>query len=466
MRRNSIADMKTLLEYSSDALLITDSKGKILYVTPSIERISGISVETHLNRNIRDLITEKYINQSATLEALEKEEPVTCKVKTIAGMNQLNTALPVLDTSGSVSRIVCNIRNYKLYQGQLRNRERDRAGSPAFAPWSPGYDYPYRLIQSGEHEIVVKSKKMNYAVEMAMKMGQVDSTVLIYGETGVGKELIARLIHSSSYRAKTGSFIKVNCASFNQSLIEAELFGYEPGAFTGALKSGKVGYFELANKGTLFLDEIAELSLEAQAKLLGVLQDRELFRVGGTRPKTVDIRIVAATNKNLLNMVKERRFREDLYYRLNVVPIEVPPLRDRKSDIPALILYFNRKLQEQYSLRKEIGADLIEHLTRYSWPGNVRELYNLIERLFVTVPQKVITTAHLTGSYISVFSGNCTAVKENTGSLKEMVDEFEIAVVRKTLDTCSTQEEAARILGISLSSLTRRLRKINNLKKG
>lgn len=466
MQRNSIADMKTLLEYSSDALLISDSEGKILYVTPSIEKISGINVKTHLGRNVRDLVKEKFLNRSATLGALEKEEPVTCKVKTIAGIQQLNTAIPVLDTSGRISRIVCNIRNITLYQGQLRNREKDRAGSPAFAPWSPDYDYPYRLIQSGEYEIVVKSKKMNYAVEMAMKVGEVDSTVLVYGETGVGKELIARLIHNCSYRSQTGSFIKVNCASFNQSLIEAELFGYEPGAFTGALKSGKVGYFELADRGTLFLDEIAELSLEAQAKLLGVLQDKELFRVGGTRPKTVDIRVVAATNKNLENMVSEGRFREDLFYRLNVVPIEVPPLRDRRSDIPALILYFTRKLQERYSLRKEIGPDLIEHLTRYSWPGNVRELYNLLERLFVTVPQKTITAAHLSGPYISALSENCPAVKENTGSLKEMVDEFEMAVVRKTLETCSTQEEAARILGISLSSLTRRLRKINNLKKG
>lgn len=466
MKNASIADMKTLLEYSSDALLISDSKGKILYVTPSIERISGISVETHLNRNIRDLIREKYLNHSATLEALEKEEPVTCKVKTIAGMHQLNTALPVLDTSGKISRIVCNIRNYKLYQGQLRHREKDRTGTSTFTPYAPDYDYPYRLIQSGEYEIVVKSKKMNYTVEMTMRVGQVDSTVLIYGETGVGKELIARLVHSSSYRSKTGAFIKVNCASFNQSLIEAELFGYEPGAFTGALRSGKVGYFELADRGTLFLDEIAELSLEAQAKLLGVLQDRELFKVGGTKPKTVDIRIVAATNKNLEKMVKEGRFREDLFYRLNVVPIEVPPLRERRDDIPALIHYFNHKLQERYSLQKEMGMDLIEHLTRYSWPGNVRELYNLIERLFVTVPQKVITAAHLSGPYISALSEHFPPVKEKRGNLKEMVEEFEIAVVKRTLETCSTQEEAARMLGISLSSLTRRLRKINKDKKG
>ena len=265
MKRDSIADMKILLEYSSDALLITDSEGKILYVTPSIEKISGISVKTHLNRNICDLIKEKLLNQSATLEALEKAEPVTCQVKTIAGMRQLNTASPVIDPSGKLRHVVCNIRNLKLYQHQ----EKGQAILQDVGPRPSKRSYPYKLIQNGEHEIVVSSKKMDSVVEMSRQVGRVDSTVLVYGETGVGKELIARLIHNSSYRAKTGSFIKVNCASFAQSLIEAELFGYEPGAFTGALRSGKTGYFELADKGTLFLDEIAELSLEPRANCLG-----------------------------------------------------------------------------------------------------------------------------------------------------------------------------------------------------
>ncbi len=459
MTRDSIADMKTLLDYSSYALLISDSEGKILYVTPSIEKISGLNVKTHLGRNIRDLVKERLLNKSATLEALKKKEISTCKVKTIAGIQQLNTALPVLDSSGKLKRVVCNIRNLKLYQHQ------DEIALDLHDTPSPEQNYPYRVIKAGDYDIVVESKKMTSVVEMAMQVAQVDSTVLVCGETGVGKELIARLIHSCSYRAKTGSFIKVNCASFIPSLIESELFGYEPGAFTGALRSGKTGYFELADKGTLFLDEIGELSLEAQAKLLGVLQDKELYRVGGTRPKTVDIRIIAATNKNLDNMVKEGKFREDLFYRLNVVPIEVPPLRERRKDISALILYFSRKLQEQLFIMKEISPDLIDYLTRYSWPGNVRELYNLVERLLVTVPQKVITTAHLSGPYLAVSSNSSFYIKKNSGNLKEMVNEFELAVVKKTLDNCSTQDEAAEILGISLSSLTRRLRKLNSDKK-
>ncbi|HHU76392.1 MAG TPA: sigma 54-interacting transcriptional regulator [Firmicutes bacterium] len=489
MKRNSIADMKTLLEYSSDALLISDSKGKILYVTPSIKNISGITVETHLNRNIRDLLDDRLISQSATLGALEKEKSVTCRVRTVAGIDQVNTALPVIDPSGKLDRVVCNIRNLKFYQQQGLAAADMKTAAEAAAKdlqgtvsWAEERSYPYKLIGSGEHEIVVKSREMGAVVEMTRQVGKVDSTIIIYGETGVGKELVARLAHSCSSRSEKGSFIKVNCASFTQSLLESELFGYEPGSFTGALKSGKAGYFELANGGTLFLDEIAELSLEAQAKLLGVLQDKELFRVGGARPKTIDIRIIAATNKNLQQMVREGCFREDLFYRLNVVPIEVPPLRERRDDIPALVLHFSRKLQKQYMMKKELSPDLVKHFIQYPWPGNVRELYNLIERLFVTVPQRIITTAHLAGPYrfghlkeaANQFAvkessnfGNLKAIveqftaKENESSLKEIVSEFEMALVKKTVESCDTQEEAAKILGISLSSLTRRLRKMS-----
>ncbi|MDO9535002.1 MAG: sigma 54-interacting transcriptional regulator [Bacillota bacterium] len=459
MKRENIAELKTLLDYSSDALLIADSEGKILYVTPSIERISGLKVKTHLGRNIGELVHEKLISHSATLEALNNGKTITCKVKTIAGKHQLNTALPVLDSSGKLKRIVCNIRSHALYQYQ---EEEVPAYLQAQDNCSLEQGYPYRLIQIGDHDIVVESNKMTAVVEMAQQVGLVDSTVIVYGETGVGKELIARLIHSRSHRAKTGSFIKINCASFSQSLIEAELFGYEAGAFTGALRSGKSGYFELANVGTLFLDEIAELSLEVQAKLLGVLQDRELYRVGGTNPKKIDTRIIAATNRNLEQMVKDGLFREDLFYRLNVIPIEVPPLRERKKDIPALILHFSRKLQEQYFFKKEISPDLIECLTRYPWPGNVRELFNLIERLLVTVPQKDITTAHLSGPYLSGSSSTSLNIIEKSGSLKEILGSVEMAVVKKTIEECRNQDEAAEMLGISLSSLTRRLRKLNN----
>lgn len=459
MKRESMGELETILTHSSDALLISDPSGKILYVNPAIEKISGLDVKTHQGKNIRDLLRDRLINHSATLESLEQRKTVTREVKTIAGKRLLNTASPVLDSSGRLERVVCNIRSLKVYP----SGSEDTDNLQPYEPYSLEPGFPYRLvsIDDGEYEIVANSKEMESLVELAVHVAQVDSTAIIYGETGVGKELIARLIHSKSSRNSGGSFVKVNCASFPPSLIESELFGYDPGSFTGALKTGKAGFFELADKGTLFLDEIAELPLEVQAKLLGVLQDREIIRIGGTRPRALDIRIIAATNQNLQEMVHAGSFRKDLFYRLQVVPLDVPPLRERAKDIPALIQYCSAKLKERYGMHKEINPALMEHLTRYSWPGNVRELFNLVERLLITVPQQTITPAHLSETYAdeSKMQSNFV-VNDNVGPLKEMVSEFELAVVKRALEQCSSHQEAAEMLGISLSSFTRRIRKI------
>jgi len=453
----SLGEMKTLLNHSSDALLISDRKGKILYVNPSIEHVSGLNVNAHLGRNIRHLVGEKLISNSATLESLETGKTVTREVSTSAGKQLINTASPVLDSLGRLERVVCNIRSLKVYSSKKINSANFNSSELR----SRELDFPFRVvhIQGGDYEIVMNSEKMRLVEKLALKMGQVDSTVIINGETGVGKELIARYIHSSSPRERTGAFIKVNCASFPPNLIESELFGYEPGSFTGALRNGKTGFFELADKGTLFLDEIAELSLDIQAKLLGVLQDKQLFKVGGTSLRTVDVRIIAATNKNLEQMVKEGRFREDLFYRLNVVPIDVPPLRERAEDIPALIFYFSRKLQEKYSLNKVISPELMKYLASYPWPGNVRELNNLIERLLITVSEQSINPTHLSGLYTSGHSSRPIS-KENSGNLKDMLDEYEMDVVKKAVEQCETRTETAELLGISLSSLTRKLRRL------
>jgi len=477
MLRDVVADMKSLLDYSNYALLISDPEGKILYVTPSIEKVSGLNMATHLGRNIRDLLNDKLLSGSATLQALNKKEIVTCRVKTIAGISLMNTALPLLDSQDELKRVVCNIRC-------LKQDHYDEKFSGAFPDESGlGYSYPFKVIKVGEHDIVVESKKMNFVTDLAMQVGRVDSTVVIHGETGVGKELIARLIHSCSPRSGRGSFVKVNCASFSPNLIESELFGYEPGSFTGALRNGKAGYFEMADKGTIFLDEIGELSLEGQAKLLGVLQDRELYRIGGVKPRKIDIRIIAATNKNLADLIEKGKFRKDLFYRLNVIPIQVPPLREREDDIPALIEYFSHKLQKQYFIMKEFSPDLVDYLISYSWPGNVRELYNLVERLIVTTPQELITADQLSAPYLTApvntpffLSGDGgssnsrdrdrdrdrdrnNGIGIGSGNLKDMVNEFETAIIKKTMANCSTQEEAAELLGISLSSLARRLRR-------
>jgi len=230
-------------------------------------------------------------------------------------------------------------------------------------------------------DILGNSDAILQTKELAESYAKTDFTVLITGESGVGKELFAQSIHNSSLR-KTGPFVAINCSALNSNLLESELFGYERGSFTGARSEGKPGLFELAHNGTIFLDEIAEIPIEIQVKLLRVLQEKEIIRIGGEEIIPVDVRVIAATNKNLLKLVNEGHFREDLYYRLNVLSLEIPPLRERKEDIPVLIRYFCNELCQKYKISFEISSRELDYLFDYSWPGNIRELRNFIHRLF------------------------------------------------------------------------------------
>jgi transcriptional regulator with PAS, ATPase and Fis domain len=275
----------------------------------------------------------------------------------------------------------------------------------------------------------------------------------------VGKEVVANEIVSSSLRADR-SFVKVNCGAIPENLIESELFGYEAGAFTGAAKNGKMGLFELANHGTILLDEIGELSLHLQVKLLRVLQDRCIQRVGGTQKKELDIRVIAATNADLKKKVEEGTFRGDLYYRLNVVAIEIPPLRQRKEDIPQLIRFYADKYSKKYNIDKEFSEDCIQHMMRYRWPGNIRELQNVVENLIIMTDGKKIGTDSLPERFRES-SGELKFTaplgQDQSLSLKDAVREVEIQIIRRTLDACGSTREAARILGVNQSTIVRKL---------
>ena len=448
----SINELKTLWEHSNDAFLILDSKATILYANPAIETVSGLGLKQIINKNIRDLLREKLINNSASLEAIKEKMTATRQIDTSPGNHIVSTASPVINAKGHLHRVVCNIRNTTL----LPRTQKVFNDYAVKMPVVEALGVPSCKvinIENGDYQLVFKSSKMQSLVELAICLGQVDSTVLIYGETGVGKELIARLIHERSMRAGSGKLVKLNCAAIPENLIESELFGHEPGAFTGALRNGKVGFIELAHGGTLFLDEISELSFGMQSKLLGVLQDREVFRIGGRKGNHVDLRIVAATNRDLEQMVKEGSFRKDLFYRLNVVPLQVPPLRERKSDIPVLVAYFHNRLENAYGFNKEISPGVINHLFWYPWPGNVRELESLVERLLITTSHKIIIPSCLPYPY-------ATAVRSGVRTLKDMVEQFELELVSEALEQYKTNIEAAEKLGISLSSLSRKLRKL------
>lgn len=439
MKKDNFSELITLWTHSSDAFLILDNNATILYANPVLEQVSGLDIKKQVGRNIRELLRTGMINNSASLKAVQQKRIVTSKLVTAAGKRLLSTASPVMDKAGNIHRIVCNIRSLSIVQPEEMPEENPEG------LYKNNIDY-------GNYEIVYISNKMNHVMEMAHRLTGVDSTVLITGETGVGKDLVARFIHNHSVRARLGNFIKINCAAIPRDLIESELFGYEPGSFTGALKFGKPGYMELARGGTLFFDEIAELPLEAQAKLLGILQDKEYYKIGSTKPSFADVRIIAATNCNLAEMVAKEKFRKDLYYRINVIPVEVPSLRERRQDIPLLISHFCKRLEAKCGIRKEFETAVVNQLCCYDWPGNVRELESLIERLLITVPQKLITMACLPKPY-SIKKGN-----DNNLSLREKVEQYELELIKAELEQSRDKYEAAKNLGISISSLFRKLK--------
>ena len=299
-----------------------------------------------------------------------------------------------------------------------------------------------------------------------MRLAQVDSTVLILGESGVGKEVVAELIHESSPRQEH-PFVKVSCAAIPEHLLESELFGYKPGAFTGALRTGKIGLIEEANNGTLFLDEIGEMPLGLQAKMLRVLQDKSFAPVGGVHRITVDVRIIAATNRHLEELVEQKLFRRDLYYRLNVVPVYVPPLRERREAIFDFVYLFLGRFNQKHGLSKQIEADAMDELISTEWPGNVRQLENTVERLMVMARSDVITREDVYRAIGGSDPGSCAvppAALENK-SLQEILEKAERAALARALEKHHSTRAVARALGINQSTVVRKMQRYG-LKSG
>jgi PAS domain S-box-containing protein len=304
--------------------------------------------------------------------------------------------------------------------------------------------------------IVGNSPQIQEIKTMAMRVARNNSTVLIRGESGTGKELFAHAIHYESSR-KNGPFVKVNCAAIPENLLESELFGYEEGAFTGAKKGGKIGKFELANKGTIFLDEIGDMSLSMQVKLLRVLQEKEIERVGGTKSIPVDVRVLAATNRNLEELMEKNLFRSDLYYRLNVVELKIPPLRYRKEDIPALIHYLLEKLCTSMGYPVlQIDKEAVQCLVNYHWPGNIRELENVLERCLNLVEGGTINVVHLPFHIRRPESEGA----DSSLLLKNLLEETERMAIIKALEVCQGNKiKAAKMLGICRANIYQKLEK-------
>ncbi|ABI69228.1 sigma 54-interacting transcriptional regulator [Syntrophomonas wolfei] len=442
-------ELDAVFESSYDGLYITDGEANTLRLNEAFERILGVKAEECIGRNMRELVAEGVYSRSGTLLALEKQDQVTITLQAKTGKTALVTSTPIRDEHGNIILVVTNVRDISEL-----NELQEKLGHA---------EELSRFFQSELQEMklrtqcVIHSSKMRELISMVVRIAAVDSTVLIQGESGVGKELVANTIHSNSNRREQ-PMIKINCGAIPENLLESELFGYEPGAFTGASKQGKVGMFEVADQGILFLDEIGDLPLSLQVKLLRVLQDKEILRVGGTKPIKVDVRIIAGTNYNLKEMVEKKLFRKDLFYRLNVIPITVPPLRERREDIPILANHFLDNFNQKHGMNKKLSGSILAYFMEYDWPGNVRELENLVERLVVTSLNQTIT-AHDLSAWSELKPENKSDNEHGIVRLQDALENTERRILENAFSVCKSTYEVARALGISQPTVVRKAAK-------
>lgn len=446
-------ELDEIIEKAPDGIYITDGEANVLRVNAAFERITGVMRTEVLGRNQRDIMKEGLIGQSNVLPALERQTSVTILHDNFPASRQvLDTCIPVFNAEGDIIMTVSSVRDLTELNELRATLEQERAHRER-------YERQIEIIKGHSlqgGDLVIYDKKMLQTLLLAKRMTQVDSTVLLTGETGVGKEEIARYIHLNSSR-RDGLFVEVNCGAISEHLAESELFGYEKGAFTGALQSGKAGLFEAANGGTLFLDEVGELPLDIQVKMLRALQTNTITRVGGTKTIPVNVRIIAATNQDLLQMVRQNRFREDVYYRLNVVPIHIPPLRDRPDDIEHLINHFLARFNERYKLNKSLSSRVHQTLLRHDWPGNVRELKNIVEHISVVEEGDVITMDALP---LYIQKRQDMSGEKRPSSMREQLQQYEYSLIQEAYEARPNVRAAAEYLGMPVSTFVRRRKEL------
>jgi PAS domain S-box-containing protein len=460
-RENDV--LKRIIDSSYDGIYITDQNGKTLYFNDAFARISGFKREETIGKRVQDLVASNYLPKSCAAEVIKQRKTVSMTIDYYSGVEGMLSGSPVFDEDGKLIRTILNVRDMT----DLNRLNKELKNATAL---TASYRQQLREVQleyQRNCNVVSRSKTMRNIIDLAIKTSSVDSPVLILGESGVGKDVVAKFIHNIGERAKKGDLIKINCGAIPETLLESELFGYEPGAFTGAKDKGKVGLFELADGGTFFLDEIGDLPLNLQVKLLDVLQEGSIYRIGGTKPIPVNARIIAATNKNLEQMIKQGKFRLDLFYRLNVISMTIPPLRERKEDIVALVEQFLDSLNQKYNSKKFLSPQALDRILQYDWPGNIRELRNIIERLVVTSEDSQITVADLPeplrGSGREGKGRNSWLGEGDLDdlSLKEFMEKMEALYLKKALDSYGNLKDTARALRVDISTVVRKKRRYN-----
>ncbi len=447
------AELEAIIESSYDGIYVTDGQARTILVNKAYERITGIKIEDVVGRTMNELVDTGYFNESVTLQVLKTKRPTSLVQKIKTGKTVMVTGNPFLDEDNNIKLVITNVRDVtelNRLQKKLEDEEERRTAVEAELRQLRG-------TLGEQNKIVLRSKKIQDLRNTALRLSQVDSTVLIQGESGVGKEIFADIIHDNGPRHHK-PFVKINCAAFPDQLLDSELFGYTAGAFTGARNKGKAGLFEAAEGGSIFLDEIGEMPLLLQSKLLRVLQEREIYRIGDSSPIKVDVRIVAATNRDLQKMVIEKKFREDLFFRLNVVNIVVPPLRDRVESILPFTYHFLDKYNRQYKFSKQIDRKVINLFMTYEWPGNVRELENLVEQLVVITPGEIITPLSLPENW------GGSSVRDTMDSLdgrplNKIMADTERTILEQAMKRHKTTRRAAAALKVNQSTIVRKLQK-------
>ncbi len=439
-----LMDLQDVFEYAFDEIFVTDEKGIVVRVNSTCERHYQLAAKELVGKHVKELQKDGIFYPSATLEVIEKKRPIELVQTTKSGEYLHVRTRPVFDDEGNLRRVISYSRDLtELYQLRQKVEEMDNQLKT----------YKKELRETYEHEgLIFKSIAMQKIVETIKKVSVVDSTVLVLGETGVGKSRLVRHLHEVSNR-KNESFYEINCAALPTNLIESELFGYSGGSFTGANREGKKGLLESAHKGTLFLDEIGEMPLEIQAKLLQVLQEKTFRPIGGRELKKVDVRIVAATNRDLSMMVKQGTFRKDLYYRLNVIPILIPPLRERSEDILPLIYHYLHHFNKKYGRNVKLAPSTLQMFVGYPWEGNNREIENVIERIVITADD-IVTIEDLP------IAMQESTVEQSGQSLYKMLEEVERNIILKAYKTYGSSYKVAEFLKISQSAATRKIKKL------
>lgn len=442
--------LSAVLENSFDGIYITDGQANTIMVNKSYETITGLKREEVLHQNMRDLVERKIISSSGSLMVLNTGGPITLHQEFKTGKKALITSSPIYNEKHEIIMVVTNVRDlteiYHLKVEVEKTAEQKKKLQQELA-------HMQKELLSGD--MIAEDENTLAALRLADKVLELDTTVILLGETGVGKEVFAKYIHQHSSR-KENSFIRVNCGAIPENLLESELFGYEKGSFTGADRQGKPGLFEVADKGTIFLDEIGELPLSMQVKLLRVLQEQEIERIGSTVPRKIDVRILAATNRSLEDMVKAGTFREDLYYRLMVFPIHIPPLRHRPGDIPALVTLFSNDLNRKYGFVKTFSNASMQILTDYDWPGNIRELKNVVERAIIISSGEIIHPDELPMIQKTESPKPRLLPARYGNNLSAYLEEIELQYINDAYHTYGNVRDAAKSLQMSPATFVRK----------